>query len=94
VRVVSMPCWEAFAEQDAAYRETVLPRAITARVSVEAGATLGWWRWVGDRGVALGIDRFGASAPGEVTMEKLGFTVEHVAEAVRGLLQPGRTSAR
>jgi transketolase len=92
VRVVSMPCWEAFTEQDAAYRETVLPSAIAARVSVEAGATLGWWRWVGDRGVALGIDRFGASAPGELTMEKFGFTVEHVADAVRGLLLPGRTS--
>ncbi|MCE9574364.1 MAG: transketolase [Deltaproteobacteria bacterium] len=86
VRVVSMPCWELFAEQDAAYRESVLPAAITARVAVEAGVTFGWREWVGTRGVAIGIDRFGASAPGEEVLEKLGVSAEAVTAAVRGLL--------
>ncbi|MDM7915206.1 MAG: transketolase C-terminal domain-containing protein, partial [Candidatus Eisenbacteria bacterium] len=86
VRVVSMPCWEAFEAQTQAYRDSVLPPSIDARVSVEAGATLGWSRWIGSRGVAIGIDRFGSSAPGEVNMERLGFTGERVASAVRGLL--------
>jgi transketolase len=85
-RVVSMPCWEAFAEQTAEYRDAVLPPSVTARVSVEAGVTFGWERWIGDRGIAVGIDRFGASAPGEVNLERFGFTAEHVADAVRTLL--------
>jgi len=87
VRVVSMPCWEIFAAESPEYRESVLPSAVKARVSVEAGATFGWSRWIGDAGVAIGIDRFGASAPGEVNMEKFGFTVEHVAGAVRSLVR-------
>ena len=92
-RVVSMPCWESFAEQDETYRDEVLPPAISARVSVEAGATLGWERWIGDRGLAIGIDRFGASAPGAVNLEKLGFTPERIADAVRALIgQPASTS--
>jgi transketolase len=86
VRVVSMPCWEAFGAQSPEYRESVLPRALQARVSVEAGATLGWSKWIGDRGVAVGLDRFGASAPGEKVMQELGFTAEKVALAVRQLL--------
>jgi transketolase len=86
VRVVSMPCWETFEAQTAEYRESVLPAAVKARVSVEAGVTLGWHRWVGDTGVAIGIDRFGASAPGETNLEKFGFTAENVARAVRGLV--------
>ncbi len=85
-RVVSMPCWEIFAQQSAEYRDAVLPPSVTARVSVEAGATFGWCRWIGDEGIAIGIDRFGASAPGPVNMEKLGFTPEHVADAVRQLV--------
>jgi transketolase len=85
VRVVSMPCWEAFAEQDASYRDEVLPPAVRARVSIEAGATLGWERWIGDRGVAIGVDRFGSSAPGEVNMEKYGITAGAVADAARRL---------
>ena len=85
-RVVSMPCWEAFAEQTAEYRDGVLPPSVTARVSVEAGVTFGWERWIGERGIAIGIDRFGASAPGEITLERFGFTAEHVADAVRTLL--------
>jgi transketolase len=86
VRVVSMPCWEAFEAQSAAYRESVLPAAVTARVSVEAGVTLGWHRWIGDRGIAIGVDRFGASAPAERLAKELGFTPERVVEAVRALV--------
>ncbi len=92
-RVVSLPCWEAFAAQDEAYRESVLPAAVKARVSVEAGTTFGWHRWIGDAGIAVGIDRFGASAPGEINMEKLGFTAEHVARAVRTVLERTRAAA-
>lgn len=87
VRVVSMPCWEQFRAQSAEYREQVLPRAITARVSVEAGITLGWEAWIGDRGVAIGIDRYGASAPGDLLMEKFGFTAANVAAKVREVLE-------
>ncbi len=86
VRVVSMPCWETFSEESNEYRESVLPSSIKARVSVEAGATMGWERWVGDEGTVIGIDRFGASAPGDVLTEKFGFTPERVAKAVRELL--------
>jgi transketolase len=85
-RVVSMPCWELFEEQGDAYRESVLPPSITARVAVEAGATLGWWRWVGDRGSVVGLDRFGASAPAEVNFEKLGFTPARLVEEVKRLV--------
>ena len=83
VRVVSMPCWEDFAEAPEAWRARVLPPAVRARVSVEAGATLGWERWIGAAGVALGIDRFGASAPGETNLERFGFSVDAVVSAVR-----------
>ena len=82
-RVVSMPSWELFQAQDASYREAVLPHHVKSRVSVEAGATFGWERYVGDLGVALGIDRFGASAPGELVLENMGFTPERVAAAAR-----------
>ena len=78
VRLVSMPCWELFDQQPAEYRESVLPRAVTRRIAVEAGVTLGWERWVGDRGRILGIDRFGASAPGPRLMKEFGFTPENV----------------
>lgn len=80
VRVVSMPSWEIFDEQPQEYRDEVLPPNIVKRISIEAGATLGWQRWVGDSGIAIGIDRFGASAPGEVVMEKLGLTVDAIVE--------------
>ena len=83
VRVVSMPSWELFAAQDPAYRESVLPRAITARVAVEAGVTHGWREHVGNDGVVVGIDRFGASAPGEVVLDKLGINPGAVVAAVR-----------
>jgi transketolase len=84
-RVVSMPCWELFANQPAAYIEQVLPVAVTARVSVEAGVTLGWREWIGQRGTAIGVDRFGASAPGEVLLAKYGITVDAVVRAVVAL---------
>ncbi|HEY4243587.1 MAG TPA: transketolase [Kofleriaceae bacterium] len=84
-RVVSMPCWELFAEQSPSYRESVLPAALWKRVSVEAGVTFGWHQYVGDRGKAIGIDRFGESAPGEVVLEKLGISAAHVVDAVLSL---------
>jgi transketolase len=81
VRVVSLPCWELFAAQEQAYRDEVLPPAVAARVSIEAGITFGWQAW----GVteAIGIDRFGASAPYERVYEELGLTATAVADAVR-----------
>ena len=85
-RVVSMPCWELFEAQDQTYRETVLPSAVACRVSIEAGATLGWSRYIGDRGIAIGVDRFGASAPYAKIYEEYGLTPGHVAEAVNALL--------
>ncbi|HXQ24649.1 MAG TPA: transketolase, partial [Candidatus Acidoferrales bacterium] len=85
-RVVSMPCWETFAAQSAQYRDAVLPASVRARVSVEAGVTFGWSQWIGDSGTAIGVDRFGSSAPGETNMEKFGFTPENVARIVRALL--------
>jgi transketolase len=86
-RVVSLPCWELFAEQDAAYQESVLPAARWQRVSVEAGVTFGWREYVGTRGASVGIDRFGASAPGDVVMEKLGINPQHVAETAQRVLK-------
>jgi transketolase len=80
-RVVSMPCAEWFAEQDQAYRDTVLLPSVKARVSVEAATTFGWERWVGENGASVGIDHFGASAPYEVLYEQFGITAERVAAA-------------
>ena len=85
-RVVSMPCWESFMEQGAEYQERVLPRAVRARVAVEAGITLGWERWVGTEGRIVGIDRYGASAPGPVVLEKLGITADNVARKAKQCL--------
>jgi transketolase len=85
-QVVSMPSWELFEAQSDAYRREVLPPSVDARVSIEAGRTLGWERYVGPEGARIGVDRFGASAPGEVMMEKYGLTAERVAEAARGLI--------
>jgi transketolase len=85
-RVVSLPSWRLFQEQGAAYRHQVLPPAVTARVSVEAGTTFGWERWVGARGHAVGVDHFGASAPAELLYDKFGITVDAVVEAARRLL--------
>ena len=86
-RVVSLPSWELFAAQPEEYRQSVLPRSVRARVSVEAGVTEGWGQYVGLDGLSVGIDRFGASAPYQVVYEKLGVTAGAVAEAARSLLQ-------
>lgn len=86
-RVVSMPCWEAFAAQPTSYRDAVLPKAAKSRVSVEAGATLGWSTWIGDEGVAIGIDRFGESAPYQQVYEHLGMTAERIVERSLELLR-------
>lgn len=86
VRVVSMACWELFQDQDESYRESVLPKAVKKRVSVEAGVTFGWCRYVGEEGISIGIDTFGASAPGPVCMEKFGFTVDNVVAKAKTLL--------
>ena len=83
VRVVSMPCVERFERQSAEYKESVLPKACTKRVSIEAGVTDIWWKYVGTEGKALGIDRFGISAPGDVVMKELGMTAAHVVAAVK-----------
>ena len=84
-RVVSMPSWELFGAQSREYRESVLPPSIRSRLAVEAALPQGWHRYVGDDGDIIGIERFGASAPGNVVMEKLGFTVTHVVERALAL---------
>jgi len=78
-RVVSMPCESLFAAQPQAYRDEILPPAVTARISIEAAATFGWHRWVGDRGVAYGIDHFGTSAPAGDIAKDYGFTADAIA---------------
>ena len=85
-RVVSMPSWRLFDEQDQEYRDQVLPPDQRLRVAVEAGSTFGWSRWVGEGGGAVGIDHFGSSAPAEVLYERFGVTAEGVVAAVRSLL--------
>jgi len=85
-RVVSMPSWEVFEKQDAAYKETVLPSNVTARLSVELGTTLGWERYVGPKGQMLGMHRFGASAPWKDLQKKFGFTPDAVLAAARKLI--------
>ncbi|CAB3395399.1 transketolase [Kyrpidia spormannii] len=87
VRVVSMPCRELFERQPAGYRDTVLPPSIKARVAVEMAHPMGWDRYVGDRGRAIGIDHFGASAPGARVQQEFGFTVDRVCEVVREVLE-------
>ncbi len=78
-RVVSMPSWKIFEEQDEAYKESIFPLE-TPKLAVEAGATLGWWKYVGRRGSVIGLDRFGASAPGPIAMDKLGFNAANIIE--------------
>ena len=86
LRVVSLPCWEAFSAQSAAYRAQVLPPG-PPRLSLEAGVTLGWCRWVGDRGDSLGLDSFGASAPAAALAQHFGFTPKHVLSRIEALLK-------
>ncbi len=88
-RVVSLPCWERFDDQDQAYRDAVLPPAVRKRVSVEIGVSLGWERWVGDEGAIIGLDHFGASAPAGTIFEHFGFTADRVADVARRVVREG-----
>jgi transketolase len=85
-RVVSMPSWKIFDEQTPEYRASVLPAGVP-RLAVEAGSTLGWWKYVGLDGDVVGLDRFGASAPGPIVLEKLGFSAESVAARAKKLVK-------
>jgi transketolase len=85
-RVVSMPSWEIFEEQSAEYKASVLPAGVK-KVAVEAGSPLGWWKYVGQDGDVIGLDRFGASAPGPKVMAELGFTGDNVAARAKALLK-------
>jgi transketolase len=89
VRVVSFPSWELFEAQPQAYRDEVLPPGLTKRLAVEAGVSQGWRRWVGDVGDMITIDRYGASAPGDVLMEKMGFSADNVVARAKALLNDG-----
>ncbi len=86
VRAVSFPSWELFEEQDETYRESVLPGRVRKRLAVEAGAGMGWERYVGCEGAIISMERFGASAPGKILFEKFGFTLENVIQKAKGLL--------
>jgi transketolase len=88
-RVVSLPSWELFDAQSAEYRDRVLPPGIK-RVSMEAGSPLGWERYVGLDGVAIGLSRFGASAPGQIVYEHLGLTAQHMADEALRLVKGGK----
>ena len=87
VRLVSMPSWELFEAESREYRDSVLPPSVRARLAVEAGAVQGWHRYVGDQGDVIGMDHFGASAPGPVLMREYGFTVDHVCTRARAVLE-------
>lgn len=82
-----MPCVELFEAQPDSYRQQVIPATVPARLAIEPGATLGWWKWVGDRGDVFGLDRFGASAPGTTVLEEFGFTADGIANRARALLK-------
>ncbi|MEM6430751.1 MAG: transketolase C-terminal domain-containing protein, partial [Deinococcota bacterium] len=84
-RVVSMPSMELFDAQDESYRTSILPAGVRKRVAIEAGASLGWYKYVGDGGAVIGLDRFGASADGNVVMAQLGFSVDNVVATAQGL---------
>jgi transketolase len=87
VRVVSMPCWELFEAQPSEYRDEVLPPEVKARLAIEPGVALGWKQWVGDRGDSISLDRFGASAPGNEVLERLGYNVDNVVARATALLE-------
>jgi transketolase len=86
VRLVSFPSWELFAKQDKAYRDDVLPPEIKARIAVEAGSPMGWSRWVGDSGVMIGIETFGASAPYKEIYQQYGLTVENIVKMANDMM--------
>jgi transketolase len=87
VRLISMASWELFEAQSQAYRDSVLPPAVRARLAVEAGVSQGWHRYVGDRGEVIGVERFGASAPGPIVMREYGFSVENVCQRALAVLE-------
>lgn len=91
VRIVSMPSWELFEQQTEDYRKEVLPPDITARISIEAGSTHGWHKYIGLYGEAIGINHFGASAPGEILLKEFGFTSENIVNKAKKLLQPKKS---
>ena len=88
-RVVSFPSWKLFEEQSAEYKTSVLPAGVP-KLAVEAGSTLGWWKYVGLDGDVIGLDRFGASAPGATVLRELGFSAENVAARARKLVDSGQ----
>ena len=85
-RVVSLPSWRLFMDQDEEYRDSVLPPEVSARVSIEAGTTLGWDRWIGSKGTAIGLDHFGSSAPWQVLFREYGITADRLIEETRKIL--------
>lgn len=89
-RVVSMPCWELFEAQDKVYKDEVLPPSVKNRISLEAGQTLGWERWVGQYGVSLGVTEFGLSAPGDIIFKEFGFTVENVISMIEKMMKKNK----
>jgi transketolase len=93
VSVVSMPSWELFEAQSQDYRESVIPPS-TCKVAIEAGITLGWQKYVGSEGAIIGIDRFGASAPGDKVMQEFGFTVDNVCAVARTVVHKASARAR
>ncbi len=86
-RVVSMPSWELFEKQDASYKESVFPKDVKKRIAIEAGATLGWYKYITDEGAAIGIDTFGESAPGEELMKEMGFTADNIVKHAKKLVE-------
>jgi transketolase len=86
-RVISMPCWELFLEQPQEYRDHVLPRGVKARLAIEAASSFGWSQWVGDEGATIGVDRFGASAPGSEVLRRFGFSLDNVVARAAELVK-------
>ena len=82
-QVVSMPCWELFEKQSQEYKDSVIPPQTKARVGIEAGVELGWSKWLGEKGVFIGMSSFGASAPAKICFEKFGITVDNVLQAAK-----------
>jgi transketolase len=82
-QVVSMPCWELFEKQSKEYQNLVIPPDVKARVGIEAGVEMGWSKWLGEKGIFIGMSTFGASAPGKVCFEKFGITADKVIEAAK-----------
>jgi transketolase len=91
-RVVSMPSWDVFEREPQAYRESILPPDVTARVAIEQASTFGWERYVGSTGRVIGMHTFGASAPLKALQKEFGFTVDNVVATVKELLQPAKAA--